>query len=228
MRSVRVTLAVGVVLLAAVVAVTLTRSPPRIARVGVPTGDARDVPLVRDLGDIAVCQSGETLPANVSGVRIGTWAFYGARMHVRIYSGSRILTEGSRGANWTSDSVTVPVKPVDRQTSGVTFCFAVGPNSQPLSLLGIGTPAQEAAAVDVGGSSPTPAAAASGHALLSGKVGVEYLTAGQGSWWSRVLSVARHMGLGRAYSGTWIALLVAALMAAVGALAIRLTLRELP
>jgi hypothetical protein len=40
--------------------------------------------------------------------------------------------------------------------------------------------------------------------------------------------VAQHMGLGRAYTGTWIALLVAALMAAVGALAIRLTLRTLP
>ncbi len=36
------------------------------------------------------------------------------------------------------------------------------------------------------------------------------------------------MGLGRSYAGTWIALLVAALMAAVGVLAIRLTWRELP
>ena len=36
------------------------------------------------------------------------------------------------------------------------------------------------------------------------------------------------MGLGRAFSGTWIALLLAALMAAVIALALRLTLRELP
>jgi hypothetical protein len=40
--------------------------------------------------------------------------------------------------------------------------------------------------------------------------------------------VAKHLGLGRSYSGTWIAFLLAALMAAVGVLAIRQTLRELP
>ena len=228
MRGVGVTLAVGIALLVGVGVVALTRSPPRVARVGVPTGDARDVPLGKDLGDMTVCQSGETLPANVSGVRIGMWAFYGAQMHVRVYSGSRIVTEGSRGPNWTSDTVTVPVKPVDHETSGVKFCFGVGPNNQPLLLLGVGTPPREAASAAAGLSSPTPAAAASANTLLAGKIGVEYLTAGEGSWFSRVCSVARHMGLGRAYSGTWIALLVAALMAAVGVLAIRLTLRELP
>jgi hypothetical protein len=228
MRRVTVTLAVGIALLAAVSAVALTRSPPRVARVGVPAGDAKDVPLGKVLGDATICQSGETLPAGVSGVRIGMWAFYGARMHVRAYSGSRILTEGRRGPNWTSDSVTVPVKPVDRQTSGVTLCIGIGPNSQPLLLLGVEAPAPQAASATLGVNSPTPAAAASGHARLAGRIGVEYLAAGRGSWWSRVSSVAKHMGLGRAYSGTWIVFLLAALMAAVGVFAIRLTLRVLP
>jgi hypothetical protein len=228
MSKVMVTLVVGLALLAAASAAALTRSPPRVARVGVPVGDASSVPLGKDLGDIAICQSGETLPAGVSGIRIGMWAFLGAKMHVRVYSGSRILTEGSRGANWTSDSVTVPVKPVDHQTSGVKVCIGVGPNSQPLLLLGAEAPPQEAAAATLGRNSPTPTAAASSHATLGGKIGLEYLAAGRGSWWSRVGSVAQHMGLGRAYTGTWIALLVAALMAAAGVLAIRLTLRVLP
>jgi hypothetical protein len=228
MRNVKVTLAVGVVLLVAVSAVALAASPPRVARVGVPAGDANATLLGKDLGDMAICQSGEVLPAGVTGIRIGMWAFYGAKMHVRVYSGSRILTEGSRGPNWTSDSVTVPVKPVDHQTSGVEVCIGIGPNSQPLALLGVETPTRESAAATQGVSSPTPAAAASSHKLLGGKLGIEYLAADRGSWWSRVLSVAQHMGLGRAYSGTWIALLVAALMAAVGVLAIRLTLRGLP
>ncbi|HWY90263.1 MAG TPA: hypothetical protein VNY31_06280 [Solirubrobacteraceae bacterium] len=223
-----VTLAVGVALLAAASAVALTRSPPRVARVGVPVGDASDVPLGKDLGDMTICQSGETLPAGVSGIRIGMWAFLGAKMHVRIYSGSRILTEGSRGPNWTSDSVTVPIKPVDHQTSGVKVCIGIGPNSQPLMLLGAETPARESAVATLGVNSPTPAAAASSHAQLGGKIGLEYLAAGRGSWWSRVVSVVKHMGLGRAYTGSWIALLVAALMAAIGVLAIRLTLRTLP
>lgn len=222
-----VTLAVGVALLAAASAVALTRSPPRVAGVGVPTGGASDVPLGKDLGDMTICQSGEVLPAGVSGIRIGMWAFLGAKMHVRVYSGSRILTEGSRGPNWTSNSVTVPVKPVDHRTSGVEVCIGIGPNNQPLLLLGAEAPTG-AASVTLGVSSPTPAAAAASHKLLGGKIGVEYLAASRGSWWSRVLSVAKHMGLGRAYSGTWIALLVAVLMAAVGVFAIRLTLRELP
>jgi len=51
---------------------------------------------------------------------------------------------------------------------------------------------------------------------------------GGGSWWSRALSVARHMGIGHAISGTWVALLVAALVAALCALVIRLGWRELP
>jgi hypothetical protein len=62
---------------------------------------------------------------------------------------------------------------------------------------------------------------------LPGRIDIEYLGSGQGSWWSRLLPVARHMGLGRAFSGTWIVLLVAAMVAAVGALAGRLVLREL-
>jgi hypothetical protein len=227
MRSVKVTLAVGAVLLGAMCAVALTRSPPRVAGVGVPTGDARDVPLGKVLGDVAICQPGETLPAGVSAVRIGMWAFYGAKMHVRVYSGSRILTEGSRGPNWTSDSVTVPVRPVDRQTSGVTVCIGIGPNNQPLQLLGAEAPTPTSASATLGVNSPTPAAAGASRKLLGGRIGLEYLAAGRGSWWSRVSSVAKHMGLGRSYSGTWIAFLVAALMAAVGGLAIRQTLREL-
>jgi hypothetical protein len=228
MRKVAITLAVGVVLLGAASAVALTRSPPRVARVGEPTGDTSDVPLGKVLGDITICQPGEVLPAGVSGIRIGMWAFYGAKMHVRVYSGSRILTEGSRGPNWTSTSVTVPVKPVAHKTSGVTVCIGIGPNSQPLLPLGVSTPEGQRASATLGVSSPTPAAAARSHALLGGKIGMEYLTAGQGSWWSRISSVAEHMGLGRSYSGTWIAFVVAALMAAVGVLAVRLTLRVLP
>jgi hypothetical protein len=227
MRKVAITLAVGVVLIGAASAVALTRSPPRVARVGVPTGDTQDTPLGQILGDAVICQAGETLPANVSGIRIGLWAFLGARMHVRIYSGSRILTEGSRGPNWTSTSVTVPVKPLAHKISGVTVCIGVGPNSQPLLPLGASTPESESAVATLDTHTPTPAAAARSHAVLGGKIGLEYLSAGQGSWWSRISSVAKHMGLGRSYSGTWIVFLVAALMAAVGVLAVRLTLREI-
>lgn len=224
MRNVTVTLAVGIVLLGAVGALTLTRAPPRVVRVGV--RDER-IGLDTTTGDIAVCQTNEALPAGVSGIRLSLWAFFGAQVHVVAYSGSQVLTEGRRGADWTSDSVTVPVRPLDRSSTQVKLCFTIGPNSEPVILRGTSVRLAREAAVltDI---TPTAEVAAGEKRLLEGRVGVEYLAAGRGSWWSRVLSVARRVGLGRAFSGTWIALLIAALMAAVGVLAVRLTLRELP
>jgi hypothetical protein len=229
MRSVTVTLAVGIALLGLAVAVTLTRSPPRVVRaVGqevVGRGERRKLGLTA--GDIAICQANEVLPAGVSGIRLSLRAFYGARVHVVAYSGSTVLAAGRRGADWTAQSVTVPVEPLARSSTHVKLCFAIGPNSEPVAILGAPAPARETA-VALTSHRLTPAAATIAGVPLGGRVGVEYLAAGRGSWWSRLSSVAGHMGLGRAYSGAWIALLVAALMAAVGVLAVRLTARELP
>jgi hypothetical protein len=124
------------------------------------------------------------------------------------------LTEGRRGPDWTGTSVTVPVKPLTYSTPDVTLCLNISPNSEGIYLFGRESAAASALTVPSGG-----------H--LAGRLQVDYLSTGKGSWWSRVLSVARHMGLGRAFSGTWIVVLIAALMLAVGGLAGRLTLREL-
>ncbi|MGH2854852.1 MAG: hypothetical protein ACRDLF_11760 [Solirubrobacteraceae bacterium] len=223
MRKVRVTLAVGGALILALGAVALTRSPPRI--LGTTWhGERAELHLVSS--DFAVCQANETLPRGVTGIRLWMRAFFGAPVHLVAYSGSRVLTEGSRGADWTGQSVTVPVKPVDHASSHVKLCFALAPNREPVIMLGDLTPPREAAVVSQTGR--IAQAAANRGPLLKGRVGIEYLTAGRRSWWSRILPVAQHMGLGRAFSGTWIALLPVALMAAVIALALRLTLRELP
>jgi hypothetical protein len=230
MRNVRVTLAAGIALMAVVGAVALTRSPPRVLRAvsqGERVGPGERVGFDLITGDAAVCQADEVLPAGVSGIRLWMRAIYGARVYLVAYSGSRVLTEGRRGPEWTGQTVTVPVTPVGRASTGVKLCFAIGPNSEPVVLLGDFASAQEPPAVARSGLFASPAAASEGRPL-AGRVGVEYLAAGRGSWWSRVLSVARNMGFGRAFSGSWIALLVAVLMAAVGALAVRLTVRELP
>jgi hypothetical protein len=161
------------------------------------------------------CQGNEVLPAGVSAIRVSLLAYYGATVRVTASSGPRVLAEGGRGGEWTGGSVTVPITPLKRTVSHVTLCIAVGLNSEPIFLLGDETPAREAAV-------------ATGEGRLGGRVGVEYLAAGRGSWWSRILPVARRMGLGHALSGTWVVLLIAALVGAVGLLAVRLTLRELP
>lgn len=209
-RVVKVTLGVGVMLLVAVCAYALTRSPPRVLRAGPkPTGF-----LTALSGDGEACQAEEVLPARVTAVRLSIAAYVGARIRVAVYSGSQFITGGSRSPDWTGTSVTVPVTPLSESVSHASVCFDISPNSESLFLLGRETPTSEAMYLPTGG-------------RLSGRLEIEYLGAGQGSWWSRVLTVARHMGLGRAFSGTWIVLLIAAMVAAVGILAGRLALREL-
>ncbi|HEY4809454.1 MAG TPA: hypothetical protein VIH71_00205 [Solirubrobacteraceae bacterium] len=209
-RVVKLTLVVGVAVLIGVVAYTLTRSPPRVLRAGL-TPQTVLSPLE---GAGEACQGDELLPAHTSAIRLSIVAYIGARMRLTVYSGSQILTEGSRGPDWTGTSVTVPVKPLARTVSNVKLCVDVGPNSEAIYLFGRETPPAQALSVPTGG-------------RLSGRLDVAYLGSGKGLWWSRVLTVARHMGLGRAFSGTWIALLIAALVGAVGVLAAGLTLREL-
>lgn len=220
-----VTLAVGIALMVAVGARTLTRSPPRVVGVSGPPADAS---LGYISGDGAICQGNEVLPGGVSAIRLAMVAFFGSNVRVLAYGGARVLTEGRRGPDWTGTSVTVPVKPVDHATSHVMLCLVLGPNSERVDFPGHLTPAREAAVTWNSRGTPTPALAASEGEPLKGRIGVEYLASGRGSWWSRVRSVARHMGIGHFLSGRWVALLAAALMVAVGVLAVRLTLRELP
>jgi hypothetical protein len=209
-RATKLTIVVCLASIAAMVAVTLTKAPPRVV-----DGVGSNADMTFTTGDFAACQADEVLLHGVSAIRLGVAAGLGPAVHVRAYSGSRVLTQGSRSANWTGYSVTVSVAPLKRTVSHVKLCLAVGPNSGPVYIFGRN-------------SLPQRAAVSAGGQTLPGRVGVEYLAAGSGSWWSRALSVARHMGIGHALSGSWVALLVAVLVGAVAALTTRLAWRELP
>jgi hypothetical protein len=226
LRIALITFALGGVLLVAGVSVALTRAPPRVLLVepaGIKAISAEGASIIGlTTRDATVCQAGETLPAATDAVRVSVWAFLGSHVQVTAYRGSRVLTRGARNGAWTSDSVTVPVAPLRRTVSGVQLCFTFAPNSQPLMLLGPRSPPQLASAiVEAGAEGPE-------RHLLRGHVSVEYLSPGSGSWWSRLSTLVRNAGFGRAFSGSWIALLIAALTLGAGALAVRLTLRELP
>jgi len=210
-RQVKLTLGIGVVLLGGVVAVTLTRTPPRVLRVG----SRAETLFTRIDGGAEICQPDEVLPAGSTAVRLQLPAFFGAPVSVRAFSGSREITHGARNPDWTGSSVTIPVTPLRQTITSVRLCFKIGPNSEPLDVVGQKTPRAQMAVLD-------------NRSAIGGRLSVEDIGSGSGSWWTRVLAVARHIGLGRALTGTWIALLIAALMAAVGLLALRLTLRDLP
>jgi hypothetical protein len=209
-RVVKVTLGLGVVILIAVCAYALTRSPPRVLRAGLKeTGELNATD-----ANAAACQPGETLPAGVSALRLSILAYVGARIQVSVFSGSQVITRGTRSPTWTGTSVTVPVTPLRSGASDVVVCFTIAPNNEPLFILGTKVPVSAGLILPDGQRFP-------------GRLGIEYLGTGQGSWWSRILTVAQHMGLGRAFSGTWIALLIAAMVLAVGVLAGGVALREL-
>lgn len=230
MRKAILTLAAGLAVLAGVGVRTLSQAPPRLVRTAIPGAKAIGPNGLNGLlagtsASPTICQEEEVLPAGVSAVRVAIWAFYGARVHVIVYKDGKLLTQGSRGGNWTSDSVTVPLTPLRHTVSGAKTCVAIGPNSEPLTVIGPNTQPQIAAVMAEG--APANRLSSSTAPRLQGRMTLEYLAPGRVSWWSRLLSVARHLGLGRAYAGSWIALLIAALMAAVGVLVVRLTLREL-
>jgi hypothetical protein len=211
-NDLKVTLGASIALLVVVGALTLMHSPPRVVRVATTSRAG----LAVTTSGAEICQANEVLPAAVSAIRVSLRAYFGAWVRVTASSGSRVLTEGRRGPDWTGTSVTIPVKPLNYSASHVNLCIDVAPNSELIQFRGAETSARETAVSRSG-------------AELGGRVGVEYLASGQGSWWwSRILSVARHVGLGHALSGTWVVLLIAALMFVAGALAVRLVLSEPP
>jgi hypothetical protein len=210
MRGARVGLVVGLALTAVAVAIVLSGAPPVLAGTNGVTA-VPYAPLASASGG-GGCQADETVPAGASAIRLSLEASAGPRVHVAVWVGGRTITRGESAAGWLDRVVTVPVKPVARTVHHATVCFSFAGANERVSLLGARTPPRSAAR--------------SGARVLPGRIAVEYVRAGSSSWWSLASAVARRMGLGRAWAGTWVAAMVALLMATGIALASWLTLRE--
>ncbi len=156
-------------------------------------------------GNTTLCQSEEVLPGGASAIRLGVSVNVGPKVSVTVLQGSQVIAKGSQAAGWTGEVVTVPIAPVPSTVSGAEVCVAFGPAVEPVEL--VGTRARRP-------TGETP-----------GKLRAEYLAPGRRTWWSQALGVARRMGLGRSPSGTWIAFVPIALMAAAAALVSWLILR---
>jgi hypothetical protein len=209
-RDVKATLAAGVTLLVLVAALTLTQAPPRVVSVGAlakTQGPAF-------IGGMSACQRGEVIPAGISAVRVAIGGFFGPPVQIKAFVGNELVLQARRGANWTGTSVTIPVTSPRRSYSHVKLCINVAPTSELAVFRGSHSP-RRLAAVQSNGES------------LGGKIGVEYLGAGRGSWWSRLGTVAESFALGHFAEGVGAAVIVAIFMLAAGALALRITLREL-
>lgn len=205
MRRTRLALAAGLSAIAVSLGAVLARAPDTVAGTnGVPAHFA--VAFIQ--GGEAICQGGGTIPAGTSAIRVSLSVNIGPRVDVKVFSGSRLVTDGVRGAGWGVDeTVTVPVRRVTRAVAGTRICTVIGPAVEPIQVNGVRVPI---------GSSP------SGVWLR-----MEYLRSASRSWLARVPAIAGDMGIAHAPSGAWVAYLVIVLMLGVCALAGRLALREL-
>jgi hypothetical protein len=210
MMSVKIVLSASLALSTIAAILTLSHAPSTIAGTnGVP----RTASLSRKASITGGCQAGETLPRNTSAVRLGLAVVIGPRVTVTMLTGSHVITRGTEGTGWDGSAVTVAVRPVRRALSHVTICFRLSFLTGNVTVIGSPT-------------NPAVAAVADGE-TLRGRMRIEYLRPGSRSWWSQIVGVIRHMGLGRAWSGSWIALAIASLGGACIALASWLVVREL-
>jgi hypothetical protein len=206
---IKVALAVGLALIALAFVVTLAHAPLTVARRGVATEHT----LVSTAEPASACQKRETLPHGTTALRLSLTAALGPRVTVKVLSGSRVIAHGATPPGWSNASVTVPVQPLSHTVAPVKVCFAMAQMNGKIAMRG--TPTGPALAIR------------SPEGPLAGRMGIEYLRPGSDSWWSQVTAIARRLGLDRAASGTWNALLVLVLVASVITLSSWLVVKEL-
>jgi hypothetical protein len=210
MLSVKVALAFSITLLIVAIGVVLSRSPLVVA--GTNSVElATAVPLSKSASHSS-CQAVGTVPQGTSAIRVSLSSGAGPTVRLKVLSSSHVVTEGELPAGWgLQANVSVPVKRLSHTVRNATICTSVGPSVE--RLFTFAPPIRPGNKENLG--------------LNDVRLRMEYLRPGSHSWWSLASSVAYHMGLGHAASGTWLVFLVLALMLAVSVLAVRLTLREL-
>lgn len=212
MRGVRITLLLGLTLLAGGVGLVLLHSPMSVAATnGVTPDTQRAVALASR--DTSYCQAGETLPPRTSAIRVSMVAALGPRVRVEVSSNAGAITGGEQGSGWTGESVTVPVKLVPRAIPAATVCVSFHLRDGTVYLLGEKTPA------DI--------AAREGTQTLPGRMRLEYLHAGSRSWASLIPAVITALGFSHAMAGVLVVLVVLGLVATTVLLASSLVLTDL-
>lgn len=191
----KVALGTGLVVGAVALGVTLSGSPLAVARVNTAT--------LTGLGNIhqplAACQSDEVLPRGSTAIRLRIFGFSGPRVTAAVLEHGRVIAHGERGAGWSGGAVTVPIEPLSTTISGVELCYGVYGNADESDGL-------------VGEVGAHGDAAFTSSGSLLGRLRVEYMRPRVSSWWSLATAVAHRLGLGRAASGSWWAVVAIALM----------------
>jgi hypothetical protein len=214
-RAVAVAAAIGLAVLAIGLVTLLSQRSERLTG----RNDVRAYTVLTQTGGGGerLCQSSELLPRDTDAIRLSLRPAdgRGPAMALTASRGGHVLTQGRAAAGWRSRSATIPVRRVQATADRVRICvrLAQGPS---VTVAGATTADRShwAAPATLDGSS------------LDGSVRIDYLQAGTSSWWSRIPTLVHRIGLGRAWTGPWAALLAGALMLAAGACAVGLLIRE--
>ncbi len=211
MRSVVIALAAGLTLTGIAIIAILAHSPLSVAGTNSVSG-AEYFELEQD-GKLSSCQPSGTIPRGTSAIRIGVEGLYfGPAVTIKVLKGSRVLREGHQVPGGVSaPTATVPVSSFAHPVDDARVCMAVGPAKERIRYYGV----------------PNHSAGPRANPLQQSTLHVEYMRPGGKSWWSQASSIAYHIGLGRAPSGTWVAFLALFLMLVVVAVVSRLTLEQL-
>ncbi len=197
------------VLLAGALLVAMSRSEPRLA--GQNGVFAQDVVAETKSRAMTFCQDGEVLPKDTASIELSlaTTSGLSPRVRVQATKGGRVVTRGASAAGWSGNALAVPVRTVSRTVLGARLCLSFG-KSGNVQLVGTkkGTRTFDTSA-------PT----------TQSRIRVAYMRQGSESLWAYAPTMLHRMGLGRAWGGSWIVLLIVVLLIAPGALAVRQLLR---
>ena len=210
----RAVIAGGLVLLLVGAAALLSSSAPRRAGINGIRGSALLGQTSAGAGG-TICQRGELLPATTGAIRISLagGAGPGPALGLTVTRAGRQLTRGEIAAGWSGRTVAIPVHELGRSVAGVRICVGVA-HGGTVELRGS----------EGSGAGVLPASLDGGP--VPGRLRVEYLRPGRESWWSYAGTVAHRMGLARAWTGSWVAWAVAALMLAAAALSLGRLVRD--
>ena len=197
-RARRWTVALGLALIAAGLAVTLSSAAER--RTGTNGMPARVFFGVMT-APATLCQTGERIPAGTAALRFSAVGnSYAAPALTLTLAQSDGVQTTSTAARWEGrKALVVALAQPLRATVLADVCVQLHAGGDRTYAFK-GTPTY-----------PDDAATSGGQAL-PGRFHVEYLATGTGSWWSSAATIARRLGRGHAWSGASVALLVALLM----------------
>lgn len=218
----RLTLVVGAVALAAILAVMLTRPG---ARAAYDNGRFVERGVVLRPGELG-CQSSEFIPAGSPRVRIwvSTAGKPGGPLQVEVRRGAHVVARGRTVGPYRDSAVDVALPAVRRAIAHATVCVR-NTSSAQVAVMGSYVPAAPRRLGQIGAST---VAARNAPAIVDGRdyaepirMRLEWLVPGRRSWLSFAGTVARRASFVRAsFAGVWTfwAALAAAAVAALAAL----------